>query len=242
MPSDDEISRVLAAAAALDDPTQPAPRGGLLRDRVYSRLLEWIVDGRLPPGTRMRDRDIAALIQVSRTPVREAIRRLEDEGFVVAEASRWTRVTDLDVAQAEQIYPIIWTLESLAMTSGGPWSREQIAELKTANEQLAAAVEDGDATGAARADSAFHDIIVSFADNTRLASIVGELKTHLRRLEVAYFAGAPAASRSVHEHQQAISALERGDLAAATQAITENWQRSLDRMRHHASSGHVDKV
>ncbi len=183
----------------------------------------------------MRDKDIAALFEVSRTPVREAIRRLEDEGFVAAEASRWTRVTGLDVTEAEQIYPILWTLEGLAITSGGQWNRAQITELKTANKRLAAAVKDGDATAAARADSDFHDIVVSLAANARLASIVRELKAHLRRLEVAYFAGAPAASRSVHEHRKAISALEQGDLAAAGQAIEENWQRSLDRIRQHNS-------
>ncbi len=229
--ADDDTSQLLAAAAAADPPEVPPSDSRLLRDQVYGRVLEWIVDGRLPPTTRVRDKEIASLLEVSRTPVREAIRRLEDEGFVTAEASRWTRVASLDIGAAEQIYPILWTLEGLAITSGGQWQPEQLAELKAANKRLALAVKQDDAAAAARADSDFHDIVVAIAANARLAAIVSDLKNHLRRLEIAYFASAPAASRSVHEHQRAISALDKGDLPAARQAITDNWQRSLDRIR-----------
>ncbi|TCO54170.1 GntR family transcriptional regulator [Actinocrispum wychmicini] len=229
----DSSYQLLVAAAARDAPTRPSSGSRLLRDHVYARVLEWIVDGRLPPGTRMRDKDIADLLEVSRTPVREAIRRLEDEGLVTTEASRWTRVAELNVAAAEQIYPIRWTLEGLAISLGGPWPADRIAELKAANKRLAKAVRAGDAAAAAKADSDFHDVIIAIADNTWLTSIVGDLTVHLRRLEVAYFAGGTTANQSVHEHKRAISALAKGDLGAAESAITENWQRSLDRIRRH---------
>lgn len=231
MAEDDQTYRLLSDAAAADKDPRPHLGSRLLRDHVYARVLEWIVDGRLPPGTRVRDKDIATLLEVSRTPVREAIRRLEDEGFVSAEASRWTRVADLDIAAAEQIYPILWSLEGLAITSGGNWPADRVAALRAANERLAAAVHAGDAAAAAKGDSDFHDILTSIVDNPRLASIVSDLKVHLRRLEVAYFAGAPTAEESVHEHERAIAALENNDLAGAAQAVEENWRRSLDRIR-----------
>jgi DNA-binding GntR family transcriptional regulator len=90
-----------------------------VKDEVYAALLEWIVDGTLGPGERVRDKELAEALGVSRTPVREALQRLEDAGLVETSASRWTRVASLDVAQAEQVYPVVWSLETLAVELAG---------------------------------------------------------------------------------------------------------------------------
>ena len=100
-------------------------------DEVYAALLEWIVDGTLGPGERVRDKELAEALGVSRTPVREALQRLEDAGLVETSASRWTRVASLDVAQAEQVYPVVWSLEALAVElAGRDLSDEDLCEME----------------------------------------------------------------------------------------------------------------
>ena len=86
-----------------------------MREEVYSTLLMWIMEGELRPGEKLLDKELAETMGVSRTPVREALRRLEDKGLVESSANRWTRVTDISIEEPEMIYPIIWTLEALAI-------------------------------------------------------------------------------------------------------------------------------
>ena len=131
---------MLLADAMRHAPPVTAPARTLLREEIYARIREWIVEGVLPPDTRLRDTEIAEALAVSRMPVREALRRLEDEGLVVAEASRWTKVASLDTRAADHIYPIIWALERLAVQLGGTWSKERISEIRLANQHLARAL------------------------------------------------------------------------------------------------------
>jgi DNA-binding GntR family transcriptional regulator len=98
------------------------------RDAAYGRLLGWIIEGTLQPGEILRDQDIASAFGVSRTPVREALRRLEDEGFVETSLNRWTRVTPLDSGKSLESYTIIEALELLALELAFPF---QAGDLQT---------------------------------------------------------------------------------------------------------------
>lgn len=201
-----------------------------MRDQVYDRIRALIVEGVLQPGARLRDTEIAEALSVSRTPVREAIRRLEDERLVVAEASRWTKVAAFDIGVAAELFPIIWTLERLAVSLAGPLAEEGVAALRVANDRLKVALSERDPLRAHQTDLEFHRILVSAAGNAELTSILDNLKLRIRRLEVAYF-GSGAAERSVREHEEAIAALRAGDLDRAAAAIERNWRGGLDRVR-----------
>jgi len=87
------------------------------REEVYSRVRNWIVAGVLHPGETLRDQDIAARLGVSCMPVREALHRLEDEGFVEMTLNRWTRVSPLNLARVAELYPLIEVLDALALES-----------------------------------------------------------------------------------------------------------------------------
>ena len=87
----------------------------LARDEAYEKLRGWIIAGRLCPGETLRDQDIATALGVSRTPVREALRRLEDEGLVETALNRWTRVASLDLEEAAETYAVVEALELLAL-------------------------------------------------------------------------------------------------------------------------------
>ena len=86
-----------------------------MREEVFNTLLTWIMEGELRPGEKILDKELAENMGVSRTPVREALRRLEDKGLVESSANRWTRVAQVSVKEPEMIYPIIWNLEELAV-------------------------------------------------------------------------------------------------------------------------------
>lgn len=235
-----DVSHLLARAVARRPPDF-APGRPLLREEVYARIRDWIVEGLLPPETRLRDIEIADALDVSRTPVREAIRRLQDEGLVVAEASRWTKVASVDTETADRVYPIVWTLERLAVSLGGRWDADRLAGLRAANDRLAAAVASRDALNASEADTDFHRQIVAGAGNPELAAIVDNLKVRLRRVEITYFGGTVTAEPSVIEHARAIAALEAGDLDAAAAQIEDNWRSSLARLHERrASEASVD--
>ena len=198
---------------------------------MYDVLKGAIVQGTLHPGERLRDGEIAERLEVSRMPVREALRRLADEGLVVAEASRWTKVAPIDVGAAERVYPIIWSLESLAVQLAPTWPAAALEDMRTANRDLERALDAGDPVAASSADDAFHDVILREAGNPELTTIVHDMKVRIRRIEVAYFGGTTTGERSCREHAAVIEALAAGDISAATDALRLNWSGTLERVR-----------
>ena len=109
----------------------------LAREEVYGRLRAWIIDGRLRPGELLRDQDIAATVGVSRTPVREALRRLEDEGLVETALNRWTRMAPIDVEKAAEIYAIVEALELFALgTAIKRLTAQDITRMREANQAM----------------------------------------------------------------------------------------------------------
>jgi DNA-binding GntR family transcriptional regulator len=209
----------------------PGPERHLMREEVYSTLRDWIVGNVLSPRERMRDTEFAERLGVSRTPVREALRRLADEGLVETAANRWTRVADIDVGDARRLYPIVWTLEPLAVRMAGErLTPEALDEMASANEGLLRSLEEGDGIAASEADATFHQCLVERSDNEELVKILRDVKTKLRRLEIAYFDGAPVAKRSVSEHERIVRALRRRNYERAAQAVERNWRNSLERL------------
>ena len=118
----------------------------ILRESVYGRLRDWIVEGSLEPGEQLRDQELAERLGVSRTPVREALRRLEDEGLVETASNRWTRVKAVDLGEAKRIYPILHALGLLALELAFPrLTKVDLEEMKAANRDLQKALEAHDA-------------------------------------------------------------------------------------------------
>jgi DNA-binding GntR family transcriptional regulator len=200
-----------------------------IREEVYAKIKDWIICGELQPGEKIRDQEVADSLGVSRTPVREALRRLEDEGFVQTHANRWTQISPLDVSEIQRIYPIVAALERLAVSTAPDWSTEQIRELTKANNRLEHALLAEDAMLASEADHDFHNILVQHSSNPELTKIVSDLKLKLQRHEIIYFNGCLAAEESIHEHAELIRALQDHDHSAAAEALQKNWHNSLKR-------------
>jgi DNA-binding GntR family transcriptional regulator len=203
----------------------------LMRDEVYDLLLKWVVELRLEPGAKLRDGELADQLGVSRTPVREAIRRLEDQGFVETAAASWTRVARIDTGQARQLYPIIKTLEELALESAfAAIDDAVIRSMTTINEELKQGVSAGDYLRASEADSRFHDAFINRCENEELKKLLSAVKLKIRRIENAFFREPARSADSVCEHAQLVDALAERSLARAKSALARNWDQSLKRL------------
>ncbi|MBB6099985.1 DNA-binding GntR family transcriptional regulator [Deinobacterium chartae] len=213
-------------------PHTPALPRTLARDAVYRRLQDWIVNGTLAPGEQLRDLELAEAFGVSRTPVREALQRLEDEGFVVTAKNRWTRVAPLETETADQLYPLVEALEVLALELALPrLTPGDLEALKAAQQRLEAALLAGSGAAALEADDAFHAVLPDRAANPELVRTLTRFKTRLRRLELAYFQAAAPGDHSLAEHRQILAALHARDLEMARNALRGNWRSSLARLK-----------
>ena len=203
-----------------------------LREDVYTKLLNWIMDSTLRPGEKIVDKELAEHMGVSRTPVREALRRLEDRGLVESAANRWTRVSKIPAKEPEMIYPIIWTLEKLALSIAiSTMTDEDFTKMEQANNAMKAALEKNDPVAASKADAQFHGIFLDRSQNVHLIEIVKDLKIKYRRLEVNYFEGLSIAESSIEEHKALISALRTGGITLAEKIVHSNWKRGLERIK-----------
>lgn len=196
----------------------------ILREAVYEQLRDWIIAGVLEPEEVLRDQELAERLGVSRTPVREALRRLEDEGLVETAKNRWTRVKLVNLEQARQIYPIVRALELLALELALPHlTKADFAEMQAANQELQAALERRDPDAATRADVRLHSVVIGRSQNPELVAMLAGLKRKYTLLERLYFGSASLGGRSVRDHGRLIRALKKGDLEAAKALLAENW-------------------
>ena len=207
----------------------PVPSGGaatsrtLLRDQAYVRLRDAILDGTLEPGEQLKDAEIAGWLGLSRTPIREALARLEEYGLVETAPNRFTRVTRLSAGDARDAFTVVAALHSLAAWLGAPRVEEsELATMRRANEDFAAALRANDVDRAIAADDRFHDVLVQASANREIARSLGRLMPKVRRLERARF-GSLAGRRSVEGHDQIIALCASGEAEAAAQAVREQW-------------------
>ena len=204
--------------------TAQAVNRTLAREDVYRTIKQWIVALQLAPGELIRDHDIAERLGVSRTPVREALRRLEDEGLVVTSFHKWTKVAPADMAEAAQLYPVVAALEASAVELALPrLGAADLAQLDALNAALALAIERADVAQSVLLDRAFHALLVQRSGNPELVRLLAALLPRIERIELAHFGNQPVAQQSVREHAAIIEALRQGDGASAAATMKKNW-------------------
>ena len=195
----------------------------LLRDTAYETLRQEIVDGRLQPGERLRDHDLAARLGLSRTPVREALSRLEEEGLVETRPQSYTRVSPISRRDAREAFPVIATLHALATELAVPGLLPRETErLRSANRRFAAALEANDVDAALAADDDFHGVFLDVCGNQELRRTLERLMPRLRRVERLRFGSLPG-RRSVRQHDRIIALAARAQAPEAAAAVRENW-------------------
>jgi DNA-binding GntR family transcriptional regulator len=194
-----------------------------LRDQLTEAIRDRIVHQRLPANQSIGEHALALELGVSRTPVREALLGLERDGFVKSVPGRGFVVLPLSSEEARQLYPIVWTLERLALTGVTEVKSELIARLRQINQSLTSVAT---AHERIQRDSDWHRTLVSISGNDRLIAILEGIKASIARYEHAYVDATGPCDDSLQEHEQIVAMLETNP-ALAAQAIEDHWRRGL---------------
>jgi len=198
-------------------------RPASLRDYAYEALRTAIVDGTLAPGEKLRDAELESWLGVSRTPIREAIARLEAAGLVRTERARQTVVAPLDERLALSAQAIAAALHELAAREAvAQLTLGDIAVMEAANERFRRALAANDVAAAIAADDDFHAVTVRASANELLPALLEQVTPTLRRLERARFSSL-AGRASVTDHERIIRLCAAGQADAAGVAVRENW-------------------
>jgi DNA-binding GntR family transcriptional regulator len=200
----------------------PAVGRSLLRDDVYRRLRDAIVDGTFLPGEQLKDGDLAEWLGVSRTPVREALLRLGGSGLVVALPGRSTRVSTIDTRAVQDARDVIAAMHELAVRQmTGRLGEGGIDRMREANHRFAAAVTSGDIDAALDADDEIHRIPVTALGNHALEAVLDQFEPLVRRAARLRFSADGHAS--VELHAQLIEMIAAGDVQGAASVAFDIW-------------------
>jgi DNA-binding GntR family transcriptional regulator len=195
----------------------------LLRDQAYTQLRDAILDGTLEPGEQLKDVELAEWLGLSRTPIREAVARLEEYGLVETKPNSYTRVTRLSARDARDAFTVYAALEELAASLAVPrLTGDDLETMRAANNDFANALAAADVSAAVSADDRFHGVLVHAAANREIARSLARLLPKIRRLERARF-GSLAGRRSVEQHERITALCAAGDAQRAAEAVRENW-------------------
>ncbi|MEM9709385.1 MAG: GntR family transcriptional regulator [Pseudomonadota bacterium] len=195
---------------------------------AYGRLKEEIRTNRMPPGFQAPEPEIALRLGMSRTPVREALIRLEAEGLVELAPRRGARVLPIQADDMREIYDILTSLEpdAAARLAARNPSDEDLAPLEQATQDMEAALEAEDLDRWAEADDRFHLTLLDLQNNRRLQSFVTALydQAHRARIVTLRLRGTP--QKSTEEHREILEHLRRGDGNGARRAFKKHRERA----------------
>lgn len=192
-----------------------------LRDVVFNTLRQAILRGELKPGERLMEIQLANKLGVSRTPIREAIRKLELEGLVLMIPRRGAEVAEITEKSLRDVLEVRKALEELSVELAcDRITEEDIAELKKVAKEFEEALKGGDVTEYAEVDVKFHDIIYYATGNQRLIQLLYNLGEQMYRYRVEYLKQKEMHEVLLKEHNQIIACIEKRDKKAAKEAIT----------------------
>ena len=203
-----------------------------LRDVVFNTLRQAILKGELKPGERLMEIQLANKLGVSRTPVREAIRKLELEGLVLMIPRKGAEVAEITRQDMEDVLEVRTALEELAVKDACDHITDaQLSELKKASNEFKKALLEGkDLVTCADADMHFHDVILSATNNRRLIQMLNNLSEQMYRYRMEYLKDERTHKTLIEEHDAIRRALKKHDKVKAGAAIRvhiDNQKRSI---------------
>ena len=203
-----------------------------LRDVVFNTLRQAILKGELKPGERLMEIQLANKLGVSRTPVREAIRKLELEGLVLMIPRKGAEVAEITRQDMEDVLEVRTALEELAVKDACDHITDaQLSELKKASNEFKKALLEGkDLVTCADADMHFHDVILSATNNRRLIQMLNKLSEQMYRYRMEYLKYERTHKTLIEEHDAIRRALKKHDKVKAGAAIRvhiDNQKRSI---------------
>lgn len=194
-----------------------------LRDVVFKTLRQAILRGELKPGERLMEIQLANKLGVSRTPIREAIRKLELEGLVLMIPRKGAEVAEIREKGLRDVLEVRKALEELSVQLAcDRITPEQLGELEEAAERFRKALKSEDVTEIAQADVRFHDVIYQAADNQRLMQLLNNLGEQMYRYRVEYLKNAAVYGQLIEEHEEIIRHIKRHEKEMAVKIVCEH--------------------
>lgn len=205
-----------------------------LRDVVFNTLRQAILRGEMEPGERLMEIQLAEKLGVSRTPIREAIRKLELEGLVIMIPRKGAEVAHITEKDMRDVLEVRCALEELAATLASKnVTPERIKELKAANKVFEAAIVSKDVVNIVDADVSFHDIIYAMTNNQRLVQIINNLREQMYRYRLEYVKDARTHSILISEHNDIIKRLDEKNVENVKEVVRQhihNQEKGITRL------------
>ena len=188
-----------------------------LRDVVFNTLRESILKGELQPGERLMELQLASKLGVSRTPIREAIRMLEQEGLAVTMPRKGAEVARMTLKDMEDVLEVREALDELAARIAcAKINDEQLENLKSIRDEFKKSLDSGDVKKIAEEDVRFHDAIYEATDNAKLIALTNNIREQMYRYRVEYLKNQNNYPILIAEHDAIVNALEQRDKEMVT--------------------------
>lgn len=202
-----------------------------LRDVVFNTLRKAILTGELKPGERLMEIHLANRLGVSRTPIREAIRKLELEGLVIMIPRRGAEVAQITEKSLKDVLEVRRALDALCVELACERITEEgKVKLREACSEFEKATKTGDVTAIAKADVALHDIIVEATGNARLIQLINNLSEQMYRYRFEYIKDESRHEKLVEEHRMIYESIIEKDKEKAAKAAKlhiDNQEKSI---------------
>jgi len=200
----------------------------LLRDEVQAEIVARIFSGQFVPEVKINELELAGELGVSRTPVREALGMLAQEGVLRSLPGRGFVLPALTPAVVREVYPLIAALEAVALRNADP--AELAALVPSLNAICTRMLVAKSGVQIQELDDEWHALLCSRYENERLRSTVATFKTQVRRYELTLFADPKSVQASVREHRAIARAVQRADVDSAAALLQVNWHAGMQRL------------
>ena len=194
-----------------------------LRDVVFNTLRQAILKGELEPGERLMEIQLAERLGVSRTPIREAIRKLELEGLVLMIPRKGAEVAKISARSLRDVLEVRRALEELAIELACQrMSEEEIDNLQKGQDDFKNAIAEGDAMKIAETDEHYHDVIYEGTQNAKLIQMLNNLREQMYRYRLEYIKDEDKRKILILEHERVLKAVRSRKVAEAKEAMREH--------------------
>ena len=204
-----------------------------LRDVVFNTLREAILRGDLVPGERLMELQLAAKLGVSRTPIREAIRMLEQEGLAITIPRKGAIVAGMTEKDMQDVLEIREALEELSVqVACDRITDEEIEKLQKNMKNFEYSLRSGDLKKMAQADVEFHDVIYQATDNPKLICMLNNLREQMYRYRVEYLKNPQNHEQLLKEHEAIYQGIVEKNKAVVTEMIRKHIRNQVAVVKH----------
>ncbi len=208
-----------------------------LSERIAGTIRDYILKGRIKQGERLTEPRLSKLLGISRTPIREALRILEMEGFVEIIPRRGAVVTDVTDKDVDEIFILKVKLESLAAKLAAEHlTNEDIAELEDLNARMEKFADAKKVSILIKLNSEFHNLIISKCENNRLTKFLEALLRQFKRATAYSFTEAGRIQRVIEEHREIIESFKKRDSEMAEELMAKHIQNGWQFIKSRVSA------